>query len=77
MAAVSGDRKDEPLEALGLSRRVSNCVRRRGVATLGRLCALSEDELLEHQSFGTTTLLELRARLAERGLRMRKSSRRP
>jgi DNA-directed RNA polymerase subunit alpha len=68
------ERKDwsaEPLETLGLSVRAHRCVQRRGVATIGQLCAMSELELLEHQSWGETTLREIRDRLAERGLRMR------
>jgi DNA-directed RNA polymerase alpha subunit len=35
-----------PLEALGLSVRVLNCVRSTGVATVGEVCQYSIDEIL-------------------------------
>ncbi len=67
----SRDWHAELVETLGLSRRVHNCIQRRGVKTIGQLCRMSEAELLANQSWGETTLLEVRARLAELGLRLR------
>lgn len=69
--ATNRNWQDEPLDALGLSVRAFNCVTSEGLSTIGQLCARSPEELLEHRSFGETTLLEVKERLAEHGLRMR------
>ena len=60
-----------PLESLDLSIRALACLRRRGVRSVEHLCTFSEVELLEYQSWGETTLREVRERLAERGLQLR------
>jgi uncharacterized protein (TIGR02996 family) len=67
----------EPLARLGLlSPRalawVRHAERRHGpITTLGELCELTEDEVLELKGFAETTLRELRGRVAALGLRFR------
>jgi DNA-directed RNA polymerase alpha subunit len=61
----------EPISVLGMSTRVQRCVESVGVATIGELCALTEDEFLAGRGSGETTQRELRGRLADLGLRMR------
>ena len=58
----------EPVSVLTLSVRARKCVERLGVRTLGELAALSDDDILACRNTGETTLAEIRARLAERGL---------
>jgi DNA-directed RNA polymerase alpha subunit len=60
-----------PLEALGLSVRVLNCVRTTGATTVGAICQFSIDEILSGRSFGEVSSTELERRLAARGLRLR------
>lgn len=60
----------EPLETLGLSVRPLNCLRARGIETVGQLCCVPTAELLSGQSWGETTLKEARSRLATFGLRL-------
>ena len=60
-----------PLESLGLSIRALRCLQSRGVTSVEHLCAFSEAELGEYQSWGEVALREVRERLAERGLRLR------
>jgi DNA-directed RNA polymerase subunit alpha len=58
----------EPVSVLTLSVRASKCVERLGVRMLGELAALSDSEIMSVRNSGETTLAEIRARLAERGL---------
>jgi uncharacterized protein (TIGR02996 family) len=71
----------EPLARLGpLSRRtlswVRHAARRHGsITTLGELCELTEEEVLELRGFAETPLRELRDRLAALGLSFRSPDR--
>ena len=58
----------EPVSVLGLSVRARKCVERLGVRTLGELAELDNADILACRNTGETTLAEIRARLAERGL---------
>ena len=49
----------EPIENLSLSVRTFNCLRRRGIKTIGDICALTEDELLTIRNLGRKQLTEL------------------
>jgi DNA-directed RNA polymerase alpha subunit len=60
----------EPLEVLGLSVRPFNCLKFRGIQTVGQLCCMPIDKLLSGQSWGETTLKEARSKLAAYGLRL-------
>ncbi|HUG91323.1 MAG TPA: DNA-directed RNA polymerase subunit alpha C-terminal domain-containing protein [Planctomycetaceae bacterium] len=62
---------DTPVTDLNLSVRSRKCLSRLGVATIGELVARSADELLGVRNFGVTSLNEIRARLGERGMKLR------
>ncbi|MFO0837106.1 MAG: DNA-directed RNA polymerase subunit alpha C-terminal domain-containing protein [Phycisphaerae bacterium] len=53
-----------------LSVRARNCLKKMRVNTLGELMRLTEEELLAYKNFGETSLAEIRAVLAKRGLRL-------
>ncbi len=59
---------DMPVSMLDLSVRASNCLEAAEVNTIGELAALSEDELLQLRSFGRTSLIEVKRKLANMGL---------
>ena len=54
-----------PIEALLLSPRTYNCLRRRQIRTIGQVRQLSDDELLEQVNFGPKSLAELTTALAD------------
>ena len=58
---------DTPVEALGLSVRAFNCLKRSGLTTVGAVLEKSEEELLALRNFGDKSYEELRDRLVERG----------
>jgi DNA-directed RNA polymerase alpha subunit len=70
---MDGDRDwdREPISALCLAIRASWCLDVSGISTVGELCRWSSAELLAIQHFGKTSLVEVRARLAEHGLALR------
>lgn len=55
---------------LELSVRSRRCLQRLNIKTLGDLVQYSEADLLATRNFGVTSLNEIRARLAERGLQL-------
>jgi hypothetical protein len=57
-----------PIEDLNLPVRSYNSLRRKGVATVGSLTALSEQDLLAIDGLGPASVKEIRQRLADRGL---------
>jgi DNA-directed RNA polymerase subunit alpha len=56
------------LAELHLSVRASNCLESEGINYVRDLVPMTEDQLLEVRNFGETTLLEVKACLAEHGL---------
>ena len=54
---------DEPIQALGLSRRAYNCLMRGGIHTVAQVLALSDEELLAIRQMGPVTLAEVHAKL--------------
>ncbi|MCG3138989.1 MAG: DNA-directed RNA polymerase subunit alpha [Phycisphaerae bacterium] len=58
---------------LELSVRSRKCLQRLGISTVGELASRSELDLLNAKNFGQTSLAEIRQRLAEFGLTLRKS----
>ena len=74
--AVAGEQVDQELERklgmslaeLELSVRATNCLESEGITTVRDLVIRNDDELLEVRNFGETTLKEVKAKLAERGL---------
>jgi len=62
------DQAKMPIEELNLPVRSYNSLRREGVATVGSLTALSEQDLLAIDGLGPASVKEIRQRLADRGL---------
>jgi DNA-directed RNA polymerase subunit alpha len=59
---------DLPIEALDLSERPRNCLRRAQIQTVGELVVKSEEDLLNITNFGQKSLEEVVAKLDELGL---------
>ncbi len=64
---------DLPIEALDLSERPRNCLRRAQIQTVGELVEKTEEELLNITNFGQKSLEEVSAKLDELGLSLRSS----
>jgi len=64
---------DLPIEALDLSERPRNCLRRAQIHTVGELVEKTEDDLLNITNFGQKSLEEVTAKLDELGLSLRAS----
>src|SRR5881397_1268349 len=58
------------LAELELSVRATNCLESEGITTVRDLVIRTDEELLEVRNFGETTLKEVKAKLAERGLQL-------
>jgi hypothetical protein len=56
-------RCDESIDALGLTTRTRNCLRRKGIRTKEQLMSLDDRELLEIRGFGVGCLVEIRQKL--------------
>ena len=69
-----GDRRNAvleiPLTDFELSVRSRNCLKKMNLRTLGDLLRTSEAELLAYKNFGETSLNEIKALLAQKGLRL-------
>ncbi len=65
---------DLPIEALDLSERPRNCLRRAQIHTVGELVEKTEDDLLNITNFGQKSLEEVAAKLDELGLSLRSAS---
>ena len=59
-----------PISSMGLSVRARKCMSRNGITTIGDLIRKTADELLACKNFGVTSLLEVREKLTEMGLRL-------
>jgi DNA-directed RNA polymerase subunit alpha len=74
--AATGEAVDHELERklnmslaeLELSVRATNCLESEGITSVRDLVIRTDEELLEVRNFGETTLKEVKAKLAERGL---------
>src|SRR5258705_1450745 len=69
-----GDRRDAvltiPISDFELSVRSRNCLKKMNLRNLGDLLRTSEAELLSYKNFGETSLNEIKALLANKGLRL-------
>ena len=69
-----GDRRSAvleiPLSDFELSVRSRNCLKKMNMRTLGDLLRTTEQELLSYKNFGETSLNEIKALLAQKGLRL-------
>ena len=69
--AAGQEHLDLPIEALDLSERPRNCLRRAQVQTVGELIEKSEEDLLNVTNFGQKSLEEVVAKLDELGFSLR------
>lgn len=60
-----------PIEALNLSIRSYNCLKRSGVRTFGELFQLREEDFMKMKNFGSKSLEELREKYKEYGFILR------
>lgn len=69
-----GDKRNQvleiPLTDFELSVRSRNCLKKMNLKTLGDLLKTTEQELLSYKNFGETSLNEIKALLAQKGLRL-------
>src|SRR5678816_1673008 len=69
-----GDRRNATLEIpitdFELSVRSRNCLKKMNIRSLGDLLKTTEQELLGYKNFGETSLNEIKALLAQKGLRL-------
>lgn len=72
-----GDRRnavlDIPISDFELSVRSRNCLKKMNLRSLGDLLRTTESELLSYKNFGETSLNEIKALLAQKGLRLGQS----
>jgi DNA-directed RNA polymerase subunit alpha len=61
-----------PIEEMDLTVRSYNCLKREAVATVGDLVQKSEEDLLEIRNFGQKSIDEVKAKLEDMGLGLRK-----
>lgn len=61
---------DIPVTDFELSVRSRNCLKKMNIRTLGDLLRVSEAELLAYKNFGETSLNEIKALLANKGMRL-------
>jgi DNA-directed RNA polymerase subunit alpha len=64
------EKLNQSLAELNLSVRATNCLESEGINTIRDLVTRTEDQLLQVRNFGETTLLEVRDRLSQIGLRL-------
>src|SRR5690242_12961849 len=69
-----GDRRnavlDIPITDFELSVRSRNCLKKMNLRSIGDLLKTTEQELLSYKNFGETSLNEIKALLAQKGLRL-------
>ncbi len=58
------------ISALGLSVRAYNCLEAENIETVGDLVGRTEEEMLKVRNFGKTSLVEIREKLGELGLKL-------
>jgi len=72
--AREGARRDAQMEMpvtdFELSVRARNCLKKMQIRTLGDLLRISEAELMSYKNFGETSLVEIKAMLTAKGLRL-------
>ncbi|MGH2748826.1 MAG: DNA-directed RNA polymerase subunit alpha [Actinomycetota bacterium] len=62
----------QPIEDLDLTVRSYNCLKREGITSVGELVERSEEDLLEIRNFGQKSIDEVKAKLEELGLGLKK-----
>jgi len=66
--AVSPETFQLPIDRLELSPRTLNCLKRAHITKVGEILELADEDLLKIRNFGEKSLVELREKLAERGI---------
>lgn len=66
--------KATPIEVLELSVRPYNCLKRNGIHTLEQLLECTEEDLMNLRNFGQKSMEEIKQKLAEMNLSLKKSS---
>lgn len=61
---------DTPVTDFELSVRARNCLKKMQIRTLGDLLKITEAELLSYKNFGEQSLVEIKAMLSQKGLRL-------
>lgn len=61
---------DTPVTDFELSVRARTCLKKMNIRTLGDLLRITEAELTAHRNFGDASLAEIKAMLAQRGLKL-------
>ena len=61
---------DTPVTDFELSVRARNCLKKMQIRTLGDLLKITEAELLSYKNFGEQSLIEIKAMLSSKGLRL-------
>lgn len=61
---------DTQISEFELSVRSRNCLKQMNIRTIGDLLRITEPELLSYKNFGETSLREIKAMLAQKGLRL-------
>jgi DNA-directed RNA polymerase subunit alpha len=61
---------ETPISDFELSVRSRNCLKKMNIETLGDLLNITETELLSYKNFGETSLMEIKAILAPKGLHL-------
>jgi DNA-directed RNA polymerase subunit alpha len=69
--AVPTEYYEMPLERVGLSPRVFNCLRRNKISKVGQVLEMTEQELLSLKKLGRKSVQELQERLSDMGLTLR------
>ena len=62
-----------PIEELNFTVRSYNCLKREGIHSVGELITRSEQDLLDIRNFGSKSIDEVKAKLAEMGLALKDS----
>lgn len=58
---------DLSVEVLDLSARAEHCLQRAGIASIGQLCAMNEEELFRIRNMGKKTVEEVKDKLSKLG----------
>jgi DNA-directed RNA polymerase subunit alpha len=61
---------DTPVTDFELSVRARNCLKKMQIRTLGDLLKITEAELLSYKNYGEQSLVEIKAMLSQKGLRL-------
>jgi DNA-directed RNA polymerase subunit alpha len=70
---INAEQLTMPIEALDLTVRSYNCLKREGIHTVGELITRSEADLMDIRNFGAKSIDEVKEKLAQLGLPLKDS----